>query len=80
MDTGHYRTLHRMARSEDDARKIVLFRSWDPVKTDPDSPDVPDPWYGGPEGFEDVFELVSRTCGRIADELVGVRRAGAERA
>ena len=26
---------------------------------------VPDPYYGGPEGFEEVFSIVSRTCSEI---------------
>ena len=42
----------------------------DPVVTDRHVPDVPDPWYGGIEGFERVYEIVSRTCVRIVDVLL----------
>ena len=47
--------------------KIRLFRDFDP---EPDSPDVPDPYYGGPEGFEQVVDIVERCSERLLDELV----------
>ena len=31
---------------------------------------VPDPYYGGAHGFDDVFDLVSRGCDAILDELL----------
>jgi protein-tyrosine phosphatase len=27
--------------------------------------DVPDPYYGGPRGFEDVHDIVERSCARL---------------
>ncbi len=38
--------------------KVFLMRDDDPAK---DSHDVPDPYYGGPEGFEDVFQILDRS-------------------
>jgi len=37
--------------------------------------DVPDPYYGGPRGFEDVLDVVEAGCSALHDELVtgGVR-------
>ncbi len=26
------------------------------------APDVPDPYYGGPQGFEDVLDMIERAC------------------
>ncbi len=43
-----------------------LFRDLDPV--DPGSP-VPDPYYGGPDGFEEVLAMVERTSGAIVTAL-----------
>ena len=37
-----------------------MFRSFDPDHNG--DLDVPDPYYGGGRGFEDVFEIVNRTC------------------
>lgn len=33
--------------------------------------DVPDPYYGGPNGFENVLDIVERACAELLDELVG---------
>ena len=39
--------------------RVRLFRSYDPAVADSgDVPDVPDPWYGGPEGFAEVLAIV----------------------
>ena len=32
--------------------------------------DVPDPYYGGDDGFQLVYEMVHRSCGRLLDELI----------
>jgi protein-tyrosine phosphatase len=52
--------------------RVRLFRSYDPDvdATDPaDVPAVPDPFYGGPEGFDDVLAIVRRTAGALVAEL-----------
>jgi protein-tyrosine phosphatase len=33
--------------------------------------DVPDPYYGGPSGFDDVLDLVERASAALLDDLVG---------
>jgi protein-tyrosine phosphatase len=35
--------------------------------------DVPDPYYGGPRGFEDVLDLVETACEGLLDELQRAR-------
>jgi protein-tyrosine phosphatase len=59
MDRGHLRALQRMAPGEHHA-KIRLFV---------DGRDVPDPYYGGPEGFERVLDLVEARCASLLAEL-----------
>ncbi|GGW20802.1 low molecular weight protein-tyrosine-phosphatase [Streptomyces capoamus] len=56
LDTGHLRALRRMAPTAEDARKIRLLRSYDPAAGD--DLDVPDPYYGGRDGFEECLEMV----------------------
>jgi protein-tyrosine phosphatase len=34
-----------------------------------DGRDVPDPYYGGPRGFEDVLDLVETACAQLLDDL-----------
>ncbi|MEV7200018.1 low molecular weight protein-tyrosine-phosphatase [Streptomyces griseoluteus] len=56
LDTGHLKALRRLAPTEEDARKVRLLRSYDPsAGTDLD---VPDPYYGGRDGFEECLEMV----------------------
>ncbi|OIK26555.1 low molecular weight protein-tyrosine-phosphatase [Streptomyces malaysiense] len=66
LDAGHLRDLRRLAPTEDDARKVRLLRAYarrSPGALAPDEPpvddlDVPDPYYGGPDGFEECLEMV----------------------
>ena len=51
--------------------RVRMFRSFDPqVPAGAAAPDVPDPWYGGPQGFAEVLEIVERTCDRIVSHLI----------
>ena len=70
MDAGNHRSLRHLARDESAEKKIVMFRAHDPEVKDRHFPDVPDPWYGDIDGFERVYEIVHRTCARIADVLL----------
>lgn len=54
--------------------RIRLFREFDP---EPGDWQVPDPYYGGPEGFEQVFGMVDRTSRALLGALAAhVRVAG----
>ena len=61
MDRGHLRALTRMAPAKQ-RHKGRLFVA---------GLDVPDPYYGGPEGFEHVLDLVEATCRDLVRELKG---------
>ena len=69
MDDGHLRVLGSMV----DGRPVEIrkMREYDPesVASGDRAPDVPDPWYGGQRGFEDVFDMVDRSCEVLADRL-----------
>jgi len=65
MDRQNYRDLMSFSGAHPTA-KVSLFRSFDP---EPDSQDVPDPYYGGADGFEHVFDIVHRTCEAILDHI-----------
>ncbi|MEV0470902.1 low molecular weight protein-tyrosine-phosphatase [Streptomyces prunicolor] len=56
LDSGHRKTLRRLAPTEQDAQKVHLLRSYDPDAGD--DLDVPDPYYGGLDGFEECLEMV----------------------
>jgi protein-tyrosine phosphatase len=59
MDAGNLRDLG--GRGE----RTGLFRDFDPAGTG----DVPDPYYGGDDGFEEVLTMVERTADAIVAEL-----------
>src|SRR6266850_1917936 len=59
MDRSHLRALERMAPRET-RHKLRLFLA---------ERDVPDPYYGGPEGFEKVLDLVEAACRDLLQEV-----------
>ncbi|KQT92097.1 protein tyrosine phosphatase [Marmoricola sp. Leaf446] len=52
--------------------RVRLFRSFDPEVDAGPAPDVPDPYYGGDDGFTDVLAMVERTCAVLVDGLLGL--------
>jgi protein-tyrosine phosphatase len=55
MDRANQRDLLRMAPDDLAEAKIVLFRNYDPDS--PRDADVPDPYYGEGDGFENVLDI-----------------------
>lgn len=58
--------------------RVRMLGSWLPagspfgaVRGPHDAPEVPDPYYGGPEGFDRVYEMAVLACGGMLDELGG---------
>jgi protein-tyrosine phosphatase len=52
--------------------RVHLLRAFDPANTAirPDlAPDVPDPYYGGPDGFDRVFDICEAACRGLLDHL-----------
>lgn len=60
MDGENVADLRALAPDANAAAKVVLLRSFDPSAEA--GAGVPDPYYGGPEGFAHVFDLVDRAC------------------
>ena len=53
-----------------DARaKLHLLREFDPASARTGDLDVPDPYYGGDDGFEHVLDLVEAACRGLLDTL-----------
>ncbi len=67
MDGDNLHTLQRMAPTAAARAKVSLLRSYDPDS--PDDADVPDPYYGGDRGFEDVFDICEAACRALLAEL-----------
>jgi len=67
MDRANRDELLRLARSDADRAKVRLFRSFD--ASAPRDAEVPDPYYGGTRGFEDVFDLCEAACRGLVEHL-----------
>ena len=66
MDRRNLADLLDMAPSEEVRGRIRLFREFD---ADADGHDVPDPYYGGRQGFSQVVEICRAAAAGLADEI-----------
>lgn len=67
MDRSNRRALLALARRDEDREKVQLFRAFDPEAQG--DADVPDPYYGGPGGFDEVLDMCERTCRNLLDHV-----------
>ena len=61
-DRENLAELRALAPNEESRSKVRLLREFDPHSEGAPDLDVPDPYYGGPDGFEDVLDLVEAAC------------------
>lgn len=64
------RHLLRMAPDERARAKVHRMTAFGP---DADVEDVPDPYYGGPDGFQHVYDLLARACVGLIEHVRGLR-------
>jgi protein-tyrosine phosphatase len=70
MDRSNQRNLLRLAPDEHTREKVRLLREWGRAGSQSDGDlDVPDPYYGGPDGFDRVLDLVHASCVSLLAEL-----------
>jgi protein-tyrosine phosphatase len=66
MDEENLQSLKTVARKQDDLKKLCMMtdfsKNWN-------YREVPDPYYGGEEGFELVLDLLEDSCEGLLDEL-----------
>lgn len=67
MDRANLRAVRSQDATGTHAHKVQLFRTYDP---EPGDGEVPDPYYGGAAGFENVYQMVERTCAALLDAVV----------
>ena len=69
MDAENHRDLRALAPDAKAAAKVRLLREFDPASAGAVSLDVPDPYYGGSDGFARVLDLVEAACAGLLAEL-----------
>ncbi len=61
MDQSNYKDVIGLAETHAEQEKVSLLL--------PDKKEVPDPYYGGPEGFESCYSLLDDACTQIVKKL-----------
>ncbi|QOI97295.1 MAG: low molecular weight phosphotyrosine protein phosphatase [Flammeovirgaceae bacterium] len=67
MDESNYENILYLGRNQTILHKVSLMRSYDPVGN---CRDVPDPYYGGERGFQEVFEILDRSLDGFLQFLI----------
>jgi protein-tyrosine phosphatase len=81
MDDDNLRDVRALAPHPEDADRVLMFRDFDPAVDDATSDrDVPDPYFGGDDGFLRVLAMVERTADRLTTELAAHTEAVSGRA
>lgn len=66
MDNSNYKDVLTLAPNEEAKSKVKLILN----EIFPnENVDVPDPYYGGQDGFENVFDMLDQACEEIARKL-----------
>ena len=68
MDASNRADITDLAPTVEAQGQVRMFRDFDPDASEGDD-EVPDPWYGGPEGFAEVLAMVERTADQIVARL-----------
>jgi protein-tyrosine phosphatase len=66
MDQSNKRDVEKL-RPEDAKAEVLMMRYFDPLNKDAD---VPDPYYDGEKGFQEVFEILDRSSSTLLDFLI----------
>ncbi|MDA9576412.1 low molecular weight phosphotyrosine protein phosphatase [Flavobacteriaceae bacterium] len=66
MDQANYRDVLRHAQNEKERQKIKLILKYPNSKT----LEVPDPYYGGKNGFDHVYHLLEEACTFHSNQLI----------
>ncbi len=67
MDSSNRSNIHQLDPDGRYREKVILMRYFDPH--DPEA-DVPDPYFGGKDGFQNVFTILDRSTENLLDWLI----------
>ncbi len=65
MDRSNFSDVASLAKNQEEASKVKLLLS----EVELGIKEVPDPYYGGDDGFENVYQMIDRACEAIAKKL-----------
>jgi len=65
MDRSNFSDVASLAENKEEAGKVKLLLS----EVELGTREVPDPYYGGNDGFENVYQMIDSACEAIAKKL-----------
>jgi protein-tyrosine phosphatase len=66
MDAENYNNILKLSSSKEDEEKVKLILN----EIEPESnSSVPDPYYGGKDGFENVYQMLDLACDKIISKI-----------
>ncbi len=65
MDDSNFEDVISLRPAEAKAQ-VMKMRYFDPIEKESD---VPDPYYGGEQGFQEVFEILDRSIDNLLEEI-----------
>lgn len=66
MDDANYNNVVKLARTDKDVAKVKFILN----EVYPNQNyDVPDPYYGGDDGFENIYKMLDEACSIIAETI-----------
>ena len=66
MDNSNFKDVISMAETDEDRQKVHLILE---EIFPSENVDVPDPYHGGEQGFENVYQMLNEACDEIAEKL-----------
>ena len=60
MDSSNYQNIISLAKDDNDKQKVKMML---------ENGNIPDPYYGGDEGFEHVYQLLHKACQKFLNNL-----------
>jgi len=66
MDSSNKENVLQLAQNENDIKKVQLILD---ELFPSENVDVPDPYYGGEQGFESVYQMLDKACDEIVRRL-----------
>lgn len=67
MDDDNLRGVRLLAETEEQRAKVVPFTTY--CREHPEASEVPDPYYGGNDGFEKVLDLLEDGCRGLLEDI-----------
>lgn len=66
MDFSNYENIIGLSRSKEDTQKVEMILNLNHPNS---NMSVPDPYFGGEDGFENVYQLLNAACDQLIEEI-----------